>query len=484
MWKNRFIQNLMRSNGELSVNLRRVGGRTSGNIGQHNALSPVQIFENHHILPKLENRKEVGSLRKLKPFQSSSGEATSERNTIDFSSNDYLGLAQSIQQQRKTEALYKSLPRRYLGSTGSRLLTGDSKYAQDLEIRLAAWHKRPSAILCNSGYDANLSVMSCLSLDSTVILDELCHNSIQMGLRLSKGYRLRKFRHSCLQDLEKILIAEKQSQSKHPAKPAIIVVESVYSMDGDAAPLVQILEMALAYNACVIVDEAHGLGVLGDNGLGLLEEHGLEKHPALLCSIHTFGKAAGCHGAVVCGSQSMKEFLLNYGRPIVYSTSLPMHSLVSIASSYESMSGNTGKKLRKLLNARTKLFRTLFEEKIMRPSIQSRLSQPIRLVPSVSPINAMLIPGNATCVQFCENLWNKSNRTIRLYPIRSPTVPKGQERVRIIVHSHNTEDQVVYLIDLIKSTLIDMNIITCDDMKGTTRSQEITPNDPFLVSKL
>ncbi|VEU43934.1 unnamed protein product [Pseudo-nitzschia multistriata] len=421
---------------------------------------PVRMFEDQHIIPKLEQRRKKGSLRRLKPFDSEKDERPSECDAIDFSSNDYLGLAQSTQQQHKVEELYTTLPSRYLGSTGSRLLTGDSEFAQNLEKRLAKWHKRPSAMLCNSGYDANLSVMSCLSLNSTVIMDELCHNSIQMGLRLSKGYSLRKFEHSSLRDLKRILNEEHKNVDQ-PGKPAIIVVESVYSMDGDAAPLKDILDMALSYNACVIVDEAHGLGVLGENGLGLLEEHGLENHPSLLCSVHTFGKAAGCHGAVVCGSLNLKTFLLNYGRPIVYSTSLPLHSLASIACSYESMTGPAGRRLRRDMRDRARLFRDLFAEKILKQGIRHTPGDlvPIGLVPSASPINALIIPGNSRCLEFCDNLWIKSNRSIRLYPIRSPTVPKGQERVRIILHAHNTEEEIVYLIDLIKSTLCDMGIM-------------------------
>mmetsp|Transcript_437 Transcript_437/g.1076 ORF Transcript_437/g.1076 Transcript_437/m.1076 type:complete len:470 (-) Transcript_437:47-1456(-) len=445
---------------------------------------PVQIFENQHIIPKLEQRREKGSLRRLKKFDSKSDARESKCGAIDFSTNDYLGLAQSTRQQQKVEELYRTLPHRYLGSTGSRLLTGDSEYAQNLETRLAKWHKRPSAILCNSGYDANLSVISCLSLNSTVIMDELCHNSIQMGLRLSKGYDLRKFRHSSLQDLERILIEERKNM-KQPKKPAIIVVESVYSMDGDAAPLNKILDMALSYNACVVVDEAHGLGILGDDGLGLLEEYGLENHPSLLCSIHTFGKAAGCHGAVVCGSSNLKAFLLNYGRPIVYSTSLPLHSLVSIACSYESMTGIMGRQLRQNMRDRGKLFRKLFVEKILNHGIfnTSGASAPIGLVPSASPINALIIPGNNICLEFCDNLWIKSNRSVRLYPIRSPTVPKGQERVRIILHAHNTEEQVIYLIDLIKSILCGMGIMI-DQTAGKTPPRQKGRYHGSITSRL
>eukprot|EP00537_Pseudo-nitzschia_pungens_P012343 CAMPEP_0172391886 /NCGR_PEP_ID=MMETSP1061-20121228/8171_1 /TAXON_ID=37318 /ORGANISM="Pseudo-nitzschia pungens, Strain cf. pungens" /LENGTH=464 /DNA_ID=CAMNT_0013122611 /DNA_START=86 /DNA_END=1476 /DNA_ORIENTATION=+ len=438
-----------------------------------NKHTPVAIFEQQHILPKLKQRTEKGSLRRLKPIRRESSTASSHA-TIDFSTNDYLGLAQSIRQQQAVEDAYARLPLRGLGSTGSRLLTGDSDYAQSLEARLAKWHRRPAALLCNSGYDANLSVLSCLSLNSRVLMDELCHNSIQMGLRLSRGYTLRTFRHSCLKDLERLLMElENEEKEKVPrsalppnTKPAVIVVESVYSMDGDAAPLGQILDLALRHNACVVVDEAHGLGVLGDRGLGLIEQLGLEHHPSLLCSVHTFGKAAGCHGAVVCGSRHLKSFLLNYGRPIIYSTSLPLHSLVSIACSYESMTSRIGDALRTTVGDRVRLFRKLFAERILgtassssSSSSSSSLPLKIRLVASDSPIHALIVPGNMQCVEFCDRLYEKSNRSIRLYPIRSPTVPRGQERVRIILHSHNTEAQVIDLMELIRSTLCDIGIL-------------------------
>ena len=451
------------------------GGDTSTNIINSEEIvsisSPVEIFENRHISPALDRRRENGSLRQLTTYFGEKSNTSASRSAIiDFSSNDYLGLAQSVQQQQMVDDVYQKLPLRLLGSTGSRLLTGASKYALDLESRLAKLHKRESALLCNSGYDANLSVMSCFSLNSTIIMDDLCHNSIQMGIRLSRGCTLRKFRHSNLQDLKRILFAEEQqnilgsTSTSANKKPTIIVVESIYSMDGDSAPLKEILDMALAHNACVIVDEAHGLGVLGENGLGLLEEYRLENHPSLLCSVHTFGKAAGCHGAVICGSLRVKEFLYNYAYPIIYSTSLPLHSLVCINCSYESMTSSTyGKKLRRKVHDLVKLFRRLFFQHILYQFdynlIGSSQPPPISLVPSESPIHALIIPGNTRCVMFCNTLFIKSKRSIRLYPIRSPTVPKGQERVRIVLHSHNTENQVINLINLIKSTLFEMGII-------------------------
>jgi 8-amino-7-oxononanoate synthase len=400
---------------------------------------PALAFEQEKIHPALERRRRIGSLRTLTPFHTV--------DAIDFSSNDYLGLAQCSEQHEKVDKNYQSLPRHLLGSTGSRLLTGDSQYAQCLEQRLARWHNRPAALLCNSGYDANLAVLSSLTLHCSVIMDELCHNSLLMGVRLSKGCDVKTFLHNNLRDLERLL-AEKRSSSS--TKPTLIVVESVYSMDGDLAPLPEILGTALKYGACVIVDEAHGLGVFGENGMGVLAAYSLERHPALLCSIHTFGKAAGCHGAVVCGSSAIKEYLINYGRPIVYSTSLPPHSLVTITCAYESMAGEVGKQLRAQLCQKVRLFRQ--EMKI----IMATTNPSISLVPSISPIQALIVPGNTTCKDFCNIVWNASGNRIRLYPIRSPTVPQGQERVRIIVHAHNTIEQIYELINFIETTLEEM----------------------------
>jgi 8-amino-7-oxononanoate synthase len=397
--------------------------------------SPASAFEHERIHPALERRRKLGSLRRLTPYY--------HANTIDFSSNDYLGLAVSKDQNALVEQVYNQLPRHFLGSTGSRLLTGDSDYAQTLERRLAKWHKRPAALLCNSGYDANLSVLSSLTMDCFVILDELCHNSIQMGVRLSKGCCVDTFLHNDVMDLGRIL---REKTAKKGSKRILVVVESIYSMDGDQANLAEILETARKCNACVIVDEAHGLGVLGDDGMGLLSEDGLENHPALLCSVHTFGKAAGCHGAVVCGSLAIKQFLYNYGRPIVYSTSLPLHSLVSIACAYRTMSSEKGRHLRSEMKDRVRRFRANMLK------ILSGRDGSISLVQSASPIQALILPGNAACIDFCKIMFQISGNRIRLYPIRSPTVPKGQERIRIILHSHNSTHEVDELTKWIQVT--------------------------------
>jgi 8-amino-7-oxononanoate synthase len=258
------------------------------------------------------------------------------------------------------------------------------------------------------------------------------------------------FRHNCLQDLEDKL-------KRLAATNIVIVVESIYSMDGDAAPLTRIFDLALRYNACVVVDEAHGLGVCGSTGLGLLHSCKLQHHPSLLCSIFTFGKAAGCHGAVVCSSSKQWiQFLYNYGRPIVYSTSLPLHALVSIDCAYMTMTSKQGNQLRQQLQANVDLFRDLIQQHVM--TRHANLSN-IALVESYSPIQALIIPNNHDCVDFCNRLHQKSQRSIKLFPIRSPTVPKGMERVRVVVHAHNSRNEILHLVRLMQHTLEEMKLI-------------------------
>jgi 8-amino-7-oxononanoate synthase len=417
--------------------------------------SPVHDFEATFLQAALRKRRDIGSLRKLSHEPDDDSPAAShqrrrQQRIIDFSSNDYLGLAQSrVQHQLVDQAYAKTCQEeQLLGATGSRLLTGDSTYAHQLERKLAKLHRRPSALLCNSGYDANLAVLSSLTQYGTLVLDQLCHNSIFMGLKLGgKTGKPVTFRHNNLSDLKRIL--QQYSSTK---VPLIIVVESVYSMDGDIAPLDKILDLAKQFSAVVVVDEAHGLGILGQHGMGLLEEFQLENHPALLCSIHTFGKAAGCHGAVVCGSDTMKEFLINFARPVIYSTFLPLHSLVCISCAYDTMSNNAGMQLRKQCFETVKYFRS--EMNRFLENERHTVDRSIRLTDSATPIQALLIPGNKECTAFCERLWKESQHQIRLYPIRSPTVPKGQERVRIVLHSHNTIEQVQELIRLVKIVLL------------------------------
>lgn len=435
----------------------------------------------------LDRRSKKGSLRVYLDDAKSERSSSNRKIGMDFSSNDYLGLAREIRQQAKVEERYQSLLQGQraapsLGSTGSRLLSGDSNFARQLERRLATWHNRPAALLFNSGYDANLSVLSCLPCDQFVF-DEYAHNSLRMGMRLAsmrstKDDKMKdppkqhiSFQHNSVDDLRrKLQLIQSQKHIKANIKRThcrtLVIVESVYSMDGDVAPLPSILEVAMQYGALVLVDEAHGLGIFGDDhgsksrGVGVLAQLYLEKHPALACSVHTFGKAAGAHGAVVCGSQILRQYLWNYGWPLVYSTSLPLHSLVAIECSYETMTSSRGKTLRQHTQYLVSLFRKLVEQRIL--SGQSRNGQQqLYLLPSMSPIQALVLPcnGNQACTEFCDRVWRHSNETMRLFPIKSPTVPVGMERIRIILHGHNNPGEVQRLVDCMSQSLVDMDLV-------------------------
>ena len=411
------------------------------------------------MLAGLQQREEKGTLRSLPaqyqqaaaPHHSSSSSAA----TIDFSSNDYLGLAQSLTQAKRVEELFDAEhQQKLLGATGSRLLSGDSPVFHQLEAYLARLHEKPAALLCNSGYDANLSLVSSLPCD-VILYDEYAHNSLHMAMRFwqtrdETRRTMMVFGHNSTRDLQAKLRRQVQQQQQNTTTPTVVViVESVYSMDGDCAPLAEILDHAASYGARVVVDEAHGLGISGPTGL--LSALGLHQHPALLSAVYTFGKAAGCHGAVITGSHTLRAYLTNFGYPFIYSTAMPLHSLCTIRASYETMTGARGDALRAHLVGLIELFQTEMTQQILSHHWQQQwnTSNDVSLIPSTTAIQALVVPGNQRCSAFCQTLWHRSHHRIRLFPIRSPTVPAGMERVRIVLHAHNSIEQVRELIQLV-----------------------------------
>ena len=275
------------------------------------------------LLNKLTRRKEDGLVRQLFP----------QSNLIDFSSNDYLGFAKSkdvfdLSKNEVSKVASHSLP--FNGSTGSRLLTGNSSYAEDLEKFIANYHKAEAGLIFNSGYSANIGLISSVAgKDDVIFYDELSHASIYDGVRLSKAGSF-PFRHNDLSHLEERLMFFKASHKKDSS--CFVIVESVYSMDGDFAPLKEIAFLCDKYQADLIVDEAHATGIFGEKGEGRVVELGLEEK--VFARVHTFGKALGCHGAIVLGSDTLRSYLINYARSFIYTTALPLHSLATIKCVY------------------------------------------------------------------------------------------------------------------------------------------------------
>lgn len=347
-----------------------------------------------------------------------------DNHLVDFCSNDYLGFARlqvlhdTIQKESSTDTF------RLNGSTGSRLLSGNSILAIQLENTIAAYHKGESALLFNSGYDANLGLFSCVpQRGDTILYDELSHASILDGIRLSYANTY-KFKHNDTKHLEELL--------KKSTGTIYIAVESVYSMDGDCALLKEISALCEHYNANLIVDEAHATGVFGENGKGLVAEFGLEQK--VFARIHTFGKAIGCHGAAIVGSTLLTQYLINFSRPFIYSTALPQHSLIAIKTAYAFLEND------KNLSQQLKENILFFKEQI-------KNSNGIKFVESCSPIQCILLGGNIRTKNAAASIQAEG------YDVRailSPTVAVGTERLRICLHTFNSREEITGLVQAIK----------------------------------
>jgi 8-amino-7-oxononanoate synthase len=359
------------------------------------------------IQKSLNQRREAGNLRSLPPSNP----------FIDFCSNDYLGLASSQDFAFLIDKNYQGAKEKaqYLnGSTGSRLISGNSSAAENVEKNLASIFKTEAALLFNTGYMANMGVLSAIpQKGDTVLYDELSHACIKDGIRLSFAERF-SFKHNNLEDLEKKITKARGN--------IFVVVESIYSMDGDAAPLYRLTEICKRYHCYLIVDEAHSTGVFGPQGAGLVCALGLEND--VFIRIHTFGKAMGVHGACVATSQLVKDFLINFSRPFIYTTALSLHSVISIQSAFEFLNANI--ELQNQLNHKISLFK--------------KGSQNIsNLIDSDSAIQVMLIQGNENAKEMalkCKDL------NFDVKAIFSPTVKLGQERLRICIHSFNLDDDI------------------------------------------
>ncbi len=346
---------------------------------------------------RLQDRQEKGSLRSLLSFDG----------LIDFWSNDYLGLARIPHQIE------------ILGSTGSRLISGNSKAVEAVEKQMAAHFQSEAALIFNSGYDANLGLFSSLpQKGDTIIYDELVHASVRDGIRLSFANAF-SFRHNDVQDLEKKLQKAEGS--------VFVAVESLYSMDGDLAPLKEISRLCKAYGALLIVDEAHSGGVFGENGLGLCQELGISED--VFIRLFTFGKAYGTHGATVCCSEEVRQYLINFARSFIYTTALP-------ESFYQHMMRQVELSNNESLREQLQQNITSFSDKINSTISSTR-----------SPIQIMEFSELETCKAKAAELQQAGFAVKAILP---PTVPTGSQRLRICIHAFNTKDEIDRLTDLLK----------------------------------
>lgn len=423
-------------------------------------------------------------------------------NLVDFSSNDYLGLSRNGEIFERASQMLSEKNIVQNGATGSRLLSGNHPLYCELEDQLAKFHQTESALVFNSGYDANIGFFGAVPQRGDIVFyDEYIHASIRDGIKMgnAKSY---KFKHNNVEDLKEkchaalgrsaltgtakvasnnlptsgaagaelrppSLLFDKADEAEVSAPNAVempalnaaempppsavevyVVTESVFSMDGDSPDLKVFAEFCQENNYHLVVDEAHAIGVFGKRGEGLVQKLGLQH--AIFARIVTFGKALGCHGAAILGSIILKNYLVNFARSLIYTTGLPPHSLATIFASYEYLLANNnednGTQRHRLvpdLTEKIELFN--LELEILKP-VSTTGRGKLLFIPSNSAIHCCIISGNETVKKIAKKLREKG---FDVRPILSPTVPEGQERLRICLHTFNTEKEITEVLQLL-----------------------------------
>jgi len=331
---------------------------------------------------------------------------------IDFCSNDYLGLTQ-ISLSPKPAAS---------GSTGSRLISGHSAALTKLENDIAAFHGYEAALLFSSGYGANSGLLACIAgADDAILSDELIHASLIDGIRLSYAHKER-FAHNDVRALK----AKLEHVRSRVSGQIYVVIETIYSMDGDEAPLQAICDVCQTYGAALIVDEAHAIGVYGPEGRGLVASLHLEAQ--VFACVITFGKAVGLHGAAILGSIALRDFLVNFCRPFIFTTAPSPQTVQDTKAAYARFKSANG--------ARERLFSVLTT---FTKTLKNQIWDNTYWLPSASPIQGLVIPSNTRAKALASHLLADG---YAVKAILSPTVPKGEERLRISLHSHNTQNDI------------------------------------------
>ncbi|GJN83980.1 hypothetical protein PLIIFM63780_007531 [Purpureocillium lilacinum] len=373
--------------------------------------------------------------------------------SVDFSSNSYLSLSSNA----AVQAAYLERLRHAckqgefsLGSGGSRLLDGNTPAAEALEREIAAFHGAPAALLFNSGFEANTGLFSCAPQKGDVILyDELIHASVHDGMKLSRARRM-PFKHNSVRGdtcdirlrslddaLAELTSGQQGEEFKAGRSNVFIAVESVYSMDGDLAPLKDIVECVEERlpngNGYVIVDEAHSTGWIGERGQGLVSYLGLESR--VWARVHTFGKAMGCAGAAVLCSPTTRSYLINYARSLIYTTAMAYPMLAGIQTAYEYLQGGQVEQHLSHLGRLMKHTHRVLTSLISRQRPTREVFHINEGLPQ-SPIIPLFTSKARSLAQYCQE------RGFMVRPIVAPTVPAGTDRVRMCLHAGNTIEEV------------------------------------------
>ncbi len=371
-------------------------------------------------LKKLQKKRLLRKPVYLKP----SGEAKiliNGQRYINFSSNNYLGLSGH---SKIVQAAVKALKRYGFGSGASRLLSGSYIPHKKLEERIARFKKTEAALVFNTGYAANTGIIPAIAGAEAVILsDELNHASIVDGARLSKA-KIKIYRHRDVNHLEKLL--------KNPSRKMLIVTDTVFSMDGDIAPLKDIVFLSKKYNAMLMIDDAHGTGVLGKTGRGGLEHFGIKSDDII--QMGTLSKAFGCFGGFVAGSRNLKDFLINRARSFIYSTSVPPATVEACMKAIDIVDFSSHNIRKRLWKNRQRLYLGL-------------KSLDYDILNSETPIIPILAGNVVNAIKTGNYLRRKR---IFAPAIRPPTVPEGKCRIRFSVTAAHTYEDIDMVLESLK----------------------------------
>ncbi len=363
------------------------------------------------ILKALEDNSH---LRSIKNFSKKDGKyiCFGETRLLNLSSNNYLNFADN---RKITEEFMKFVGGKYsFGSASARLLTGNLPIYEELEKLISNLYNKDATLLFNSGYHANIGISSSIAQKGDVVFsDKLNHASIIDGMQLSQG-KFFRYQHNDMESLETILKRERNNYNN-----AIIITESVFSMDGDIANLKKIVELKKKYNCILIVDEAHAFGVFGKKGLGVCEDLNIIKDVDLI--IGTFGKAIGSMGAFVTGSEILIKFLINKARSFIFSTALPPINIAFSKWIIENKLPETYEKRKKMLE------------------LGKNLGSQSHIIPKI-------IGSNEKTIEICDVLYQNGYFTL---PIRPPTVPEGTSRLRLSLTTEITENDLETLCNII-----------------------------------
>ena len=373
----------------------------------------------------LRAREQEGLLRTLKPisWRDKGRIRVNKKEYIDFSSNDYLGLSGH---PKLAEEAKKAMEKFGAASCASRLMSGDLELHHQLEDRIARFKNKEAALFFNSGYQANVGIISSLyGKDDCIFLDRLSHASIIDGILLS-GAKFFRFRHNDLEDLDSLLKGERDK-----FKRALIITETIFSMDGDRAPLRELVRLKERYNCEIFVDEAHATGIFGKNGSGVVEEEDLEEEIDFIMG--TFSKALAGFGAYLATSKSVVEYLVNTCRSFIYSTALPPTIIACNIASIGLIEEEPYRREKLLEQA------CYFRDGLKTEGFEVR---------GQSQIIPVIIGDNAKTLDAAKKLQEKGYWVL---PIRPPTVPEGEARLRFSLTYHHDRETLGRLIDDIRA---------------------------------